>query len=90
MEKTKVWLIRESCKDPVQYFQEVVAVIVIMACLDLLSLVNNGTETNRVSAACFAAKNRGWFDIKLIYPESMLFATLSSPLSGPVSVRIVK
>ena len=35
-------------------------------------------------------KKRGWFDIKLIYPDLLPFATRSSPWSGPVSVRIVK
>jgi hypothetical protein len=32
----------------------------------------------------------GWFDIKLIYPDLLPFATRSSPSSGPISVCIAK
>ena len=35
-------------------------------------------------------KKRGWFAIKLRYPDLLPFATRSSPWSGPISVCIAK
>ena len=56
MKKTKSRYFRKSCKDITQDFQEIITVIMIMRYVNLLLLINDGTEADRASAECFAAK----------------------------------